>query len=61
MQERSVMTRREKLLHGVSVHSSVDIEIGALRRPFIRLDDGETIYVVHADAAALRVEYRGGP
>lgn len=55
------MNRREKLLHGISVQNSVGVEIGALCRPFLNRDDGEVIYVDHADTVTLQEKYRNDP
>jgi hypothetical protein len=56
-----MMSRREKLLRGVNLPGSVGVEIGALCRPFLSRDDGEVIYVDHADTDTLRSKYLNDP
>jgi SAM-dependent methyltransferase len=51
--------RREKLLSGVDLENSVGVEIGALCRPIVRREDGEIIYVDHADTQSLKRKYLG--
>jgi SAM-dependent methyltransferase len=51
--------RREKLLSGVDLKKSVGVEIGALCRPIVRREDGEIIYVDHADTETLKKKYQG--
>jgi SAM-dependent methyltransferase len=52
--------RRQVLLDGLSPASLLGLEIGPLADPIVRREDGEVIYVDHADAAALRQKYAGG-
>jgi SAM-dependent methyltransferase len=50
--------RRAILLAGLDTKNLVGLEIGALCRPMIRREDGESvIYVDHADTPALRKKY----
>ncbi len=53
--------KREKVLGGLDVSRSVGVEIGALDKPFVRKQDGEIIYVDHADRDALAEKYRNEP
>lgn len=55
------MERREKLISGVDLQHSVGMEIGALDKPVITEQDGEIIYVDHAETAALRDKYKDDP
>lgn len=55
------MDRRDKLLSGIDVASGTGMEIGALCRPFLSRDDGEVIYVDHADTETLRKKYGDDP
>ncbi|CAB3781207.1 hypothetical protein LMG28614_01191 [Paraburkholderia ultramafica] len=53
--------RREKLLAGANLKNLVGVEIGALCRPIVRREDGEVIYVDHADTQSLKQKYEGDP
>lgn len=53
--------RREKLLGGLVLRSQIGVEIGALCRPIVRPEDGNIIYVDHADTAALKRKYKDDP
>ena len=55
------MERREKLISGLDLRHAVGIEIGPLDRPIITKQDGEVIYVDHADTASLRNKYKDDP
>ncbi|CAE6818477.1 hypothetical protein R69658_05736 [Paraburkholderia aspalathi] len=51
--------RGEKLLPGLDLRNSVGVEIGALCRPIVHKEDGEVLYVDHADTATLKKKYKG--
>ena len=55
------LERREKLISGLDLRHAVGIEIGPLDRPIIAKQDGEVIYVDHADTASLRNKYKDDP
>jgi hypothetical protein len=52
------MNRREKLLYGLDLRKLTGIEIGPLACPMVSKDDGDIIYVDHADTATIREKYR---
>lgn len=53
------MDRREKLLRGLDLTSSVGLELGPLDRPIVERHEGKILYADHVDAAALREKYLG--
>ncbi|WP_455921262.1 hypothetical protein [Pseudomonas putida] len=53
--------RKKKLLGGLELSSLVGVEIGALCRPFVKAEDGEIIYVDHADTPTLAAKYGTDP
>jgi predicted SAM-dependent methyltransferase len=55
------MDRRERLLSGLDLRRHVGLEIGALCRPFLSRNDGEVIFVDHADTPTLRKKYSNDP
>ncbi|MFL9907889.1 class I SAM-dependent methyltransferase [Paraburkholderia sp. RL17-337-BIB-A] len=55
------MDRREKMLAGIDLASSVGAEIGPLGNPLVSKADGTIIYVDYADAGSLRKHYAGNP
>lgn len=50
--------RRKKMLGDLSLKSLLGVEIGALCRPIVRQEDGDVIYVDHADTTALKNKYK---
>src|ERR1044072_4726044 len=57
----SGMQRREKLLFNLDVSKLVGIEIGALDKPFIQRNDGNSLYVDYTDREGLVEKYRQDP
>lgn len=55
------MNRKEKILAGLDLASSVGAEIGPLCNPLVEKADGEIIYVDYCDAESLRKHYAGNP
>src|SRR5690242_513443 len=55
------MDRRQKLLEGLAVATSLGAEIGALCRPFVTREDGRVLYVDHASTEDLKFKYRIDP
>jgi Methyltransferase domain len=53
------MERRDKLITGLDLRHGVGIEIGPLDRPVVTKQDGEILYVDHADTASIRGKYQG--
>jgi hypothetical protein len=53
------MNRKEKLLLGLDVRQSSGLEIGPLASPIVRKEEGNVVYVDHADVAVLRDRYKG--
>ena len=60
-ENRTPLTRKQKLLAGLDQKDSLGLEIGALCRPFLLRDDGPVIYVDHADTPTLRTKYKDDP
>jgi SAM-dependent methyltransferase len=50
-------TRRDKILSNLNLKVLQGVEIGALSSPLITVDEGNIIYVDHADTNALREKY----
>jgi predicted SAM-dependent methyltransferase len=55
------MDRRDRLLSGLDLQNHVGMEIGALCRPFLMRDEGQVLYVDHAETPALRHKYANDP
>ncbi|MEX3901049.1 methyltransferase domain-containing protein [Paraburkholderia sp. BR10954] len=55
------MNRREKMVSGIDLSSSIGAEIGALCNPLVTKEECDVIYVDYADAASLRKHYAGNP
>src|SRR5580658_7325812 len=55
------MDRREIILNGLDLSKLVGVEIGALDKPLVRRQDGEVIYVDHADRETLVEKYKADP
>jgi hypothetical protein len=55
------MGRREKLLSGLDLSTSVGVEIGPLCSPAVTKSEGNIVYVDHADTDTLRKKYADDP
>lgn len=55
------MDRKQKILAGLDLSSSVGAEIGPLCNPLVAKTDGDIIYVDYCDADSLRKHYAGNP
>lgn len=52
------LTRREKLVGGLSLRNMTGVEIGALASPIVRREDGEIFYIDHTDTETLRALHK---
>src|SRR5687768_3410790 len=55
------MDKRHRMIAGLDVAKLLGIEIGPLTTPIVGRDEGEIIYVDHADTETLRRKYRDHP
>lgn len=51
------LSRRDKLLGGLDISRMRGLEIGPLMTPLVCKDDGDILYVDHADTETLRAKY----
>jgi 2-polyprenyl-3-methyl-5-hydroxy-6-metoxy-1,4-benzoquinol methylase len=55
------MDRRQKILEGLNIRTSVGAEIGPLCSPIVRRDEGRVFYVDYADSDTLKAKYASDP
>jgi SAM-dependent methyltransferase len=56
-----VLSRQEKMVHGLDLARMAGAEIGPLDKPVVAKTAGQVIYIDHVDADALRAKYAGDP
>jgi hypothetical protein len=54
-------SRRDKILANLNLRALEGIEIGALTSPLVRQDEGNILYIDHADTKTLKAKYLNDP